>query len=1017
MSAYLGRDFHSEYRRDDDNGKGGRDMEKERDRGRRQGEHSQSSSGLYEQTPRSPRARRQSRSPERRGSRHEMQSENSHPISPSSWDSRTPVSVEQHSPFSLPLKRAQTNIELVSNADATTPVSASIGPETRDPRLLKRIKTSSGVGDGNITSGSIAGSPNLPDPAIERASSRSNSLATSSVLQRTGQVLSLQPQNPSPLTSGAALERSTDPAARLVILLGSLFENASDSAAIKYEHGKVQAKATHQANLDKKMGDLSKTYPAFAETSAKARQDTEKDLALLDQKLSKHQKAQNDLLSTVSDVLLASRPPITTDKEREQMDMVRRCISVYEEFKSNVADLKERFEKHRLMTGKIEDDYQSLDSKVNSSAAIVGDLSSHVRSTQDQCSQLNENQQQLKSDLQTFRSETTSSLAGVRTDLRHCAEHSDQYKTEIDAAGARIDTVLQRLGLLETKFGTLSESHIQHERKAQELDEKLADDHTNKIHEIEAIALHNKSTSNAVRLIRQEIQDLRQISSDTQNQKPSPPPEIKELSVLKTDVAALRADVLELKNQKGLRQDVDQSGRKFTLKDAAGSPPHIVEDANNRMQTPVTDVDDRLKGCLENIESIQERFKQKQTEEEERDDIIVAQVEEIRAASVTAQEELRRRIENLESDLKNQRAEDLNKTQKIEDCVSRLAKAGSQNLNSRISPPSAPPTPQIHHIPRLQAISSSPQPSVPVSLVELNKRLDNAESSLLATKQQLQAVTVAYQQLDQRYNNLSTEPIVRAMVHQMQLMYPYASDAQREIFYLKQMVEPLRMIPTELESLKRIADNHNARFARTEARIDTLDMEKTKNEAKQDKLVKHVKEERGKLVDEVKVQKENVHGLGERLDLLEECRSGEPKKLAYLTETLGNKLQEEFTKTFEGLNRRLDILETDSRRQDLLDAFTGRPLANMTADHVRELEEDDMDDSSVALVVKTNQRNAKSAPLSAPSGVGKTFLKSKTALSLKKRKGYGSQEKNDRSDDDTYTPKAQSSPSRRKHRG
>jgi hypothetical protein len=163
----------------------------------------------------------------------------------------------------------------------------------------------------------------------------------------------------------AAVEQGTDSTTPLITVLGSLFENAFHSAALKYEHNKVKAKAAYQANLEKKMGDLSKTFPAYAETNMKAKKNTEKGLALLDQKLADYQKTQVDLLSAVPGILQASSTSMPTAKEREQMEMVRRCISVCEVFKSNVDDLKERFEKHKATTLRREEVYQSMDSKID----------------------------------------------------------------------------------------------------------------------------------------------------------------------------------------------------------------------------------------------------------------------------------------------------------------------------------------------------------------------------------------------------------------------------------------------------------------------------------------------------------------------------------------------------------------------------------------------------------------------------------------------------------------------------
>jgi hypothetical protein len=228
------------------------------------------------------------------------------------------------------------------------------------------------------------------------------------------------------------------------------------------------------------------------------------------------------------------------------------------------------------------------------------------------------------------------------------------------------------------------------------------------------------------------------------------------------------------------------------------------------------------------------------------------------------------------------------------------------------------------------------------------------------------------------------------------------------------MVEPLRNIPVQIESLSRTADNHDATLRKMETRIEALEMEKTSYDAKHEMLIDHVKEERGKRVGELKSQKTAVDRLGERL---EEYRNTEAYRIEYLTENLARKTREDSAKTFQSINQRLDVLEKDNRRQLLLESFTGKPPANKTTDQVRELHDDVTDDASTPLAVKPNRSKVKGQLSSASSGLGKSFLKSKPAPNPKKRKRFGSQENNDRGDDDTYIPKVHSPSTRRKHHG
>lgn len=940
------------------------------------------------------------------------------------------------------MKPAPGNSRLIPDLKASTSSAITAKPGTRDPRLLNRINTSHNGANPDILSASTTESPSMVGSAIDGRKDRGSHLAASSIAQTIGQIQPLHPQNRSSSAMGTADEQHADSATRLVTLLGSLVENTSSSAALKYEHSKIKARATHQENLDKKGGNLSKAFPAFAETSAKAKKDTEKDLAVVNQKLAEHEKAQADLLSVMPELFYASRTSVTTEKEREKTDMIKRCISVYEDLKSSVDDLKPRFEQYKLMASKQEEAYQSMENRIDFSAGQVKGLSSQMESMRVRCSKLDEKHDELRDSIQSTSGETRSSLAAVKNSLKQCFEQKYPLKAAARTATDAVDNLAQRFGGLTSQYQIFLDSDAVHARKTEEL-EKLAENHSREVEEIKVTASQNSNNlSDAVKSMNQQIQNLRQELSDVEIQRPSPP-EHQELSALRTDFATLKADLLKLKNDKTDPQNPGQSGQRLSPISAEGISPLANDDLSRKNQSRLMDLETQLNNSQAVILNIQQRLLEKQMEEEERDELVAAQVDDIRASTAKGQGEVEHRIGDLERDIQKRRAEDLDRIQKLHDSFSQLSKTGNQISNPRISPPSAPPTPQLHRILQPQAKGSSPQPLIPAFPAEMNRRLDSLESLLSATGQQLQIVSMAYRQLETRYTNLSTEPIVRAILDRMPLMYPFASGAQQEIINLKHMTEPLRNVPLQLEALNRIADNHNARLTSIETRIDVLEKDKTKNDFKHDKLVEHVKEERRKLIEEVNNQKETVNGLGERLDRLEQCRNAdpdevnnqketvndlgerldrleqyrqaEPDKLKYLTETLAKKWEAETTKAVEGIVKRLDVLETGSSRQDLLEKFTAR--IPETVDQARELHDDDTDDSSMPLGLRKNSVKPKPPPPSTASVLGKTFPKTKTASNTRKRKRYGGTENNDRSDDDTYTPAAPSSPTRRKTRG
>ncbi|KAF7504200.1 hypothetical protein GJ744_002573 [Endocarpon pusillum] len=982
------------YRRDYD------ESGREKDRGRRQGEPSWDDASSRDRRLTSPQALQRSRSPYRARNKQDLASRITHPVSPSSLGS-----AESRSPFPSTIS-THMDAEPVFDPRTTTSVPSTAKSDTRDPRLLKRLSTSHVATKSNIPGPSIIESPSTLSPLMDGTNDRSKHTVKASGAPTMRKGLSLQPENLSS-TPGMAAEHWVDPATHLVALLSSLLENASTCAALKHEHNKIKARATHQANLERKVGDLSKTFPAFAESSSKAKDDTEKELSLLDQKLAEHQKTQRDILSAVPEILQTSRTSTRAEKEGEQVDLVKRCLSVHEQFKSNVDDLRQRFENHKSMSSKMDEAHQSMDSRINASSVEAKHICLRINSIQDQCCQLDTKQNELRDDVRSLSDETRSSLAAMKIDLKQCSERDQQLNAATNTARDAVDNLTKRLDLLESQSHRSSELNAAHLSRTKELGTRV-EDHDVLFQEIRAAASHKENLKVEVNLMRSQIQELRQELSDAKNQSSSP--EAEELLAMKTDLAALKTESLKLK-----------TAQKLFPTNAVKISPNGNDDISGTSEARLKDVEDQLKNCLPVIINIQQRLLAKQKEEDDRDELVAAQVDDIRASTVKAQEEIRQRIGDLERDVQKRRSEDLEKTQKLKEAFSQLQKPGNQVSTPGISPPSAPPTPQLHRLLQPQAQSTSPQPLFQAFPMEMKRRLDSMESLLSVTGQQLHAVHMAYQQLDHRYTNLTTEPIVRAMVHQMQVMYPFATVAQQEITNLKQMVEPLNNALVQLDTLSQLVDKHSARLAGIEPRIEVLEKEKTKNDARHDKLIGHVKEERAKLVDEVKIQKETVDGLGHKLDRLEEYRNAEPDKLEYLTETLAKKWEEETTKKVEGITKRLDVLESDSNRQNLLDTFTQKLPASKPIDYIKGLQvvhDDDSDNSSTPLVRRSSIVKSKVPPSSAPPAeVGEPSLKAKTTANGRgrKRKRFGGPENNDRSDDDTYMPAARySSPVRRK---
>jgi chromosome segregation ATPase len=103
--------------------------------------------------------------------------------------------------------------------------------------------------------------------------------------------------------------------------------------------------------------------------------------------------------------------------------------------------------------------------------------------------------------------------------------------------------------------------------------------------------------------------------------------------------------------------------------------------------------------------------------------------------------------------------------------------------------------PPLHQMAR---VSPNGQPISPLPALDLQQAFGNLNNDLFSLKQvvekhakALSTHQVSLHSLEMRYNNLSSEPIVRQMVIAMQEMYPYASTVQTELDRLKKDVAQL----------------------------------------------------------------------------------------------------------------------------------------------------------------------------------------------------------------------------------
>ena len=183
--------------------------------------------------------------------------------------------------------------------------------------------------------------------------------------------------------------------------------------------------------------------------------------------------------------------------------------------------------------------------------------------------------------------------------------------------------------------------------------------------------------------------------------------------------------------------------------------------------------------------------------------------------------------------------------------VSRRVESLSAPALTLPTPPSASPTPQMQQISHVPSGFARPlnydNNAVSTRLTQLSGQLQAITDYVNRMPATLEAQNHAIFTLNNRYNNLSSEPMVRAMVLQMQQMYPYASNVQAELASLRSRITELEKLPADIDLVNSQLDQHVTRFTSLEAKILELENERVSNDIKYEKWASNVRQEHIKL--------------------------------------------------------------------------------------------------------------------------------------------------------------------------
>jgi chromosome segregation ATPase len=675
-----------------------------------------------------------------------------------------------------------------------------------------------------------------------------------------------------------------------VMLMTGFADQVSSTSILKYKREVAKQKRQRCVYTDERNRKSFKDYPVTVEQGTQARRLAEQELASVDQKLNDHVRAQNKLARTMAELFVSQIEQQKSAQEihPEQIMIFQKNLERAEELSANLTtalaeiqqakqnaakSVKEAYELVERATFTCEDAQQTAQktfTQVNEVTVRVNELFGKVSSFQMDVQQairkaaaldkdMSEDQAQivkikgrvgdLEDDIKSLRQRTADAgydvkslwdakaesavLEDMRRDVNGDVAHLK--KTQRDLASQIKSLEVMQKKCLQS-YESLAPEVETNSRKIEELNlspKTPGGTDRKRMYGIEihkSTALPTQQSESSARSVQSDLETLRRSFQDLSQKI--------EALATKTDLVALRDTITST------QVEIGKSKEEFST---------LLESYRKDGETDREDLRDLTKE-VDELHAGQDQIRDTFTAHNEGITTRVDKAEKISA-------ELRETF-----DKAREEAEAMAK--KI-NSVSKRVEATMTTATARPAPPSAPPTPQMHqpaHVPgRGSSSPGNDNGALAAKVSELARdfmRLSGYVSGQFSNSPNLPAVLSSFDQallnLQSRYNNLTTEPLVRAMVQQMQLMYPYASNTQNEIRFVRTAVSELEKLPPKIDLLTTQMDLRTKDIAKLEQKVSDQERERVSSDSKRERLVTHVKEERDNLKQHVQEQHERL---------------------------------------------------------------------------------------------------------------------------------------------------------------
>jgi len=677
-----------------------------------------------------------------------------------------------------------------------------------------------------------------------------------------------------------------------VMLMTGFADQVSSTSILKYKREVAKQKKQRCVYTDERNQKTFKDYPVTIEQGAQARRLAEQELASVDQKLNDHVRAQNKLARTMAELFVSQIEQQKSAQEihPEQAMISQKNLERVEELSANLTaalaeikqvkqnaakSVKEAYELVERATSTCKDAQQTAQktfTQVNEVTVRVNELFAKASGAQMDAQQAirkaaaldkdtSEDQAQivkirgrvgdLEDDIKSLRQRTADTAYDVKSLWDAKAESAvlEDMRRDINGDTAHLKKTQRDLASQVKSLEVM-------QKKCLQSYESLAPEVETNSKKIEEFNLSPK-TPGATDRKRMYGIEIRKGTALPIQQSESP------VEGVQSDLETLRRSFQDLS------QKIEASAAKsdlVALRDAIASTQVEIGKSKEELSTLLESHRKDAETDRDDLRELTKEVDELHAGQDQIRDTFTAHNEGI----TTRVDKVEKEIHEISVELREAREEAETNVKKLNG-VSKRMEATMTAAAARPTPPSAPPTPQMHQSTHAPGRGSPPpgndngNGALAVKVSELTRdllRLSSYVSGQFSISPNLPGTLSAFDQallnLQSRFNNLTTEPLVRAMVQQMQLMYPYASNTQNEIRFVRAAVSELEKLPPKIDLLTTQVDLHTKGIAKLEQKISDQEKERVSSDNKQERLVAHVKEERDNLKQHVQEQHERL---------------------------------------------------------------------------------------------------------------------------------------------------------------